>query len=623
MRQHRVSVEQTAEIGPGTELGKYKIVRLIGSGAMGTVYEATHDEIGKHVAIKVLDPRLAADARARERFLLEARITNRVRHPHIVDVTDVGDDGGHTYLVMELLGGEDLAQRLERAGAIPALEAADIMLPVCGAIAAAHRAGITHRDLKPHNIFLSAHHGSAHPKVLDFGISTAHAPGQTQPTDSPAARGNGKSKTVTLIGSPCYLAPEQVIGSQSAGPASDQYALGAILYECLAGRRAFDGDNLNAVLQAIAAGDTSPPSAHGVELPPGLEDVVLTAMSREPSERFASVSHLGRALLPFASARMRLFWEGTFADRGPTTSAPAARPAAAPAARPASQPARPAPEPAGPTPQPAAVEQRWSSDDLRTRLGSPARRSVTPSPAIVAEAATPSPFVKTLLPELPELSEVSEVSEPSMVPPVALEPFEAPTAEVVDDAATNFTLVGRLAPLLKGKWIPLAAGIAIAIGGVAMLTTRTGSRGQSSAVLAPASVSAELPAAAPVPAAEPAPAIEPAPAAEPVPVAEPAHVEQPGPVAEAAPGVQPAPATLPASAIAVMPEPGAATPAAATKEPGPADAREPTTPATTIAPTPKRVIARRPEAAEKMRAGSPRPPGDSGARRKKRVPLLD
>src|SRR3954470_9167361 len=129
-------------IPPGTTLGKYNVIRLLGAGGMGAVYEATHIEIGKKVAIKVLSPLIAAVPGARARFLREAQLTSRVRHPHIVDVADMGSDAGSTYLVMEFLHGEDLAQRLERLGPVGVEELADIMLPVCSAVAAAHAAGV-------------------------------------------------------------------------------------------------------------------------------------------------------------------------------------------------------------------------------------------------------------------------------------------------------------------------------------------------------------------------------------------------------------------------------------------------------------------------------------------------
>ncbi len=187
---------------------------------MGAVYEGVRKETRERFAIKVLDPALAALPAARARFLKEAKLTGRVRHPHIVDVTDVVEDGGLCYFAMELLEGEDLARRLQRSGALSAAETVDIMLPVCDAVAEAHRCGITHRDLKPSNIFLSNREGRLHPVVLDFGIAMDGTGG-----------GVGDAGAVVpgrlpVFGTPYYLAPEQVADHQTAGPASDQYALG-------------------------------------------------------------------------------------------------------------------------------------------------------------------------------------------------------------------------------------------------------------------------------------------------------------------------------------------------------------------------------------------------------------
>ena len=179
--------EEDADFTPlaaGTCLGKYQVVRLVGEGGMGAVYEGIHLEIGKRVAIKTMSPALAAIPDARARFLREAQLTSRVRHPHAVDVTDVGSEGGHTYLVMEFLEGEDLAHHIERRGPMPLDEIADIMLPVLAAVTAAHDEGIIHRDLKPQNIFLSqTRDGAIVPKVLDFGISKG--PSELQPTGFP------------------------------------------------------------------------------------------------------------------------------------------------------------------------------------------------------------------------------------------------------------------------------------------------------------------------------------------------------------------------------------------------------------------------------------------------------
>ena len=251
----------------------------------------------------MLSPLIAAVPGARARFLREAQLTSRVRHPHIVDVADMGSDGGNTYLVMEFLHGEDLAQRLERLGPIGAEELADIMLPVCSAVAAAHAAGITHRDLKPQNIFLAAGTRRVLPKVLDFGISK----GNDAVTQAGTLTGTG-----AMIGTPYYLAPEQIMDSKSAGSASDQYALGIILYECLTGKRPYDGDNLFVVFQGIVGGTPKRPREYRPEIPPEMEDVMLRAMKSDPKARFATIEDFGRALLPFASARARMIWDEAF-----------------------------------------------------------------------------------------------------------------------------------------------------------------------------------------------------------------------------------------------------------------------------------------------------------------------
>lgn len=296
--------EGEARLPAGTRLGKYELIRLLGAGGMGAVYEAAHVEIGKHVAIKVLGPAVAAIPGARARFLREAQLTTRVRHPNIVDVTDMGNESGQTYLVMELLRGEDLARRLVRTGPLSTREIADIMLPVCAAVVAAHQAGITHRDLKPQNIFLAVNQNSMQPKVLDFGISKG--------TDTGSA--GTLTGTGAMIGTPFYLAPEQILDNRSAGPASDQYALGVILYETLTGHRPFDAENLFVVLQAIVAGLPKRPRERRPEIPPEMEEVILRAMHLNPRMRFQTTEELGRALLRFASERERLIWEEAFRE---------------------------------------------------------------------------------------------------------------------------------------------------------------------------------------------------------------------------------------------------------------------------------------------------------------------
>lgn len=297
-----------SEIAPntlpaGAELGKYRIVRLLGAGGMGAVYEATHKEIGKHVAIKVLSPVVAAIPGARERFLREARLSSRMSHPNIVNVTDTGNDGDRTYLVMELFRGEDLAQRIARQGRLAPRDAVDILLPVCSAVVAAHDAGVTHRDLKPSNIFLAETGHGLEPKILDFGISKSMDAG----LKPEALTGTG-----SVVGTPFYLAPEQVVDNRSAGPASDQYALGVILYECLTGIRPYQHDSLYIVFNEIVAGTALSPRSHCPDIPSELEQIVARAMHVDAGRRYPTVKDLGWELLTFASHRVLSIWQDAF-----------------------------------------------------------------------------------------------------------------------------------------------------------------------------------------------------------------------------------------------------------------------------------------------------------------------
>jgi eukaryotic-like serine/threonine-protein kinase len=212
----------------------------------------------------------------------------------------VGTDGEHSFLVMEYLEGEDLQGRLDR-GPMKSQELADTMLPVCAAVSVAHEEGIIHRDLKPQNIFLArARDRRVHPKVLDFGIS--------KPTDD-----LGASLTMSgLIGTPHYMAPEQIRDAKSAGPLSDQYALGLIMYQCATGRRAHDAASLFEVFKSIVDAAYARPRDIAPELPEPVEQVILRAMALDSAARFANVRELGAALLPFASEKTRIVWEGTF-----------------------------------------------------------------------------------------------------------------------------------------------------------------------------------------------------------------------------------------------------------------------------------------------------------------------
>jgi eukaryotic-like serine/threonine-protein kinase len=308
-----VEVGAVGDLQPGMVLGKYRVVKRIAGGGMGAVYEAIHTGISKPVALKTMSPTLATDPRAATRFLREAGAASRLDHPHVVDVTDFGTDSGVSYLVMELLRGQDLSALIAREpnGLDPSL-VADVMLAVCAGVFAAHESGVVHRDLKPQNIFLARTPlGEVVPKVLDFGISKR--------LDDELETGLTSSGAV--MGTTHYLSPEQVAG-RPLDLRSDQYSLGVILYEALTGRRPHDGTSMFAVMQSIGAGRFPQPRLVRPEIPVALEAVILKAMSARPADRFESVHGLGASLMAFASPKRRIMWSDYY-ERGRPAVTPA------------------------------------------------------------------------------------------------------------------------------------------------------------------------------------------------------------------------------------------------------------------------------------------------------------
>ncbi len=267
---------------------KYQVVRLLGQGGMGAVYEAVHCELDLPVAIKTLVSGLANDSTAYERFLREARAASRLRHPHIIEVTDFDHTaGGMPYMVMQLLEGQDMSRRLSSGRRLTPAEAKPIFRDVLSAVQAAHQAGIVHRDLKPQNIFLCRYGDRTDfPKLLDFGISKV--------LDASALTGSH-----AYMGTPNYMAPEQATGH--AGDADDRtdiFALGAILYRALGGKDAFMGQRPATVLYKVVNEEPSDLAALNPALPAGLVEIVNRAMAKDPADRFASAAELSGALLP-------------------------------------------------------------------------------------------------------------------------------------------------------------------------------------------------------------------------------------------------------------------------------------------------------------------------------------
>ncbi len=275
------------EIAEGSMFGRYRVVRQIGRGGMGAVYEAVHSDLEKRVALKVLLPSTASQTELVARFEREARAAARVRHPNVVDVSDVGVEAGVAWLVMEHLEGEDLSGLLRREGALPLSRVAELMLPVLGAVEAAHSLGVVHRDLKPENIFLARmRDGTIVPKVLDFGISKM----------APAGGGPALTSTGIMMGTPCYMSPEQAQSSRGVDGRSDQFSIGVILYECATGRRPFEGETFFSILTAIVEGRYVRPRELCPGLPERFEAMVVRALERSPDARFPSVAALAEEL---------------------------------------------------------------------------------------------------------------------------------------------------------------------------------------------------------------------------------------------------------------------------------------------------------------------------------------
>ena len=243
---------QDDTFAPGARFGAYQIVRPLGKGASGAVYEVVKSAVNRRMALKVLHRSLTQSEDDLVRFGREAVIIGALEHPNIVQVFDVGELDGYCFMTMELLEGETLEDRLRREGMLSVRELCDLFVPLMSALAAVHERGVVHRDLKPGNIFLvSRRAGVVEPKLLDFGVVK----------DLTGAVGGDITKAHAMVGSPSYMSPEQAERAHAIDARSDQFTVGAILWECLVGRKLFDGDSLYHVLFRIAEETITPPRA--------------------------------------------------------------------------------------------------------------------------------------------------------------------------------------------------------------------------------------------------------------------------------------------------------------------------------------------------------------------------
>ena len=380
--------------------GRYALAEVLGTGGMATVWRARDEVLGREVAVKVLSPPYAADPGFAARFEREARHAAAVSHPRLVTVFDCGVDGGTPYLVMELVTGRTLRQVLDEAGPLPAGQAAAIAAAVCEGLEAAHAAGLVHRDIKPANIILAG----GEVKILDFGIARAEG----------TAAGTA---TGIVLGTAAYLSPEQAAG-RPAGPSSDLYALGCVLFEMLTGAPPFTAESAVGLAHRHVHDDPGPPSARRPGVPASLDQMTTRLLAKDPAGRPADAAAARAGLLavlapdaapvppaasvPGAPRRRRgprrsetvlaaaltaaLAALATLLVTGPGSTRPAA-----PAARPAATvtvPARPATVtvPASPaaTPRAAASPAQRPSPAWRT----PGTTAATALPPVAAAAAS-------------------------------------------------------------------------------------------------------------------------------------------------------------------------------------------------------------------------------------------
>jgi serine/threonine-protein kinase len=278
----------------GTTIGNYRVTAQLGEGGMGIVYLAEHPGIGRKAAIKVLHPRLAADPQVVSRFFQEARASNAIKHPNIVEAFDYGTrPDGAPYIIMEYLEGESLSARLERVGRLPLRTALDFAQQAAGALAAAHDKAIVHRDLKPDNLFITPDPripGGEQVKILDFGIAKLAASLENEISH--------KTRTGALMGTPLYMSPEQCLGVKEVDHRTDIYSLGIILHEMLCGKPPFVSEGFGALVNMHI--NEAPVRASKIrpDVPAPVDRMILRMLAKKPEERFPTMLAVQQSLLP-------------------------------------------------------------------------------------------------------------------------------------------------------------------------------------------------------------------------------------------------------------------------------------------------------------------------------------
>ena len=409
--------------------GKYRIVRLIGEGGMGAVYEVRHEVVGGRFALKTLHARHVTKESMVRRFIQEAQAASAIGSEHIILVTDGGRaQDGSPYIVMEYLEGEDLANVLIREDRLDQARAVELMLQVCEALSTAHERGIIHRDIKPANLFLTQRERFGEwVKVLDFGIAKVHQ----------AISGQSRSltKTGAIMGTPFFTSPEQFQKAKNVDLRADIYASGVTLYQLLSGRVPYDADNYEALIFAVATQAPMPLSTvlPGVDV--SLEAVVMRSISKDAADRHQSMIELGEALRPFAAGEPVGYPQAT-------TPPPAAQPQAAHAPAPEiphTSHVEPSVSPSAPVPDATPATAPQVRVDLPPTTHQPTPSDVPPTVVSVEEGTREAPQVHGGRVD-------EEVARPRRVPPVVFGSLVGGVVVVGLAAAVALSQMGRADP---------------------------------------------------------------------------------------------------------------------------------------------------------------------------------
>ena len=276
-----------SDLTGATLAGRYLVTRKVGQGGMGAVYEATHTLIGKQVAVKVLLEKYAQREAIVKRLKQEAQLAASLKNEHIIDVADIGNtDDGRTFVVMEFLDGESLAECLAREVTLPEQRILRIAAQTASALSAAHAQGIVHRDIKPENLFLLKRKEQDFVKVVDFGISKSLRASDEQ-EERPRL-----TQTGMVLGTPLYMSPEQARGDENLDHRVDIYALGVIMYECACGHVPFTGTNYLSVISQVLNEEPRPVRQHRPELSDEFEAIVMRAMAKDRTHRYESATDM-------------------------------------------------------------------------------------------------------------------------------------------------------------------------------------------------------------------------------------------------------------------------------------------------------------------------------------------